>query len=177
MIYSIIKILVMEYTSRLVVDTINKDYEDRITTLIEDISWKDSMLFELNTSYITLTKEYDICMQMLNAAKEEIIRLRTGQRRTEPLTKKRKISEIGNEEFDSDFFDQASDEWNKNKRRDGACYVYKCINPKCDQDGEFDFDMCCFNCFDKVCRNTPCKSVVTNKNKHGYCNDCFKSYY
>lgn len=159
------------------VDSKVKEKEDIITTLKEEITWKNSVLFEQYASYITLTKEYEACSRALNAAQEEIARLRAEKRvrlGAEPLLKKRKLTEIGNEEFDSDFFDQASDAWSANKRRDGASYVYKCINPKCDQDREFDFDMCCFNCFDKVCRNTSCKTPVTSKKKRGYCNDCFK---
>ncbi len=148
----------------------------------EVIAWRDNIVK-------ILMEERKKNMLERKAADDEIVRLRSlleedleeeyEDAPQEPVKKKQKLGLMseptlcGNTEFDAAFFDGAASAWNENKVRKGYGYVYKCINPRCDQEGEFDFDMCCYECYDKVCRNGSCKIRVTSKKKRGFCNECF----
>lgn len=150
-------------------------------TQTEVITWRDNVVK-------IVTEERKKFMLERKAADDEIVRLRSlidkvenfaEEVPEEPPKKKQKISSsveptlCGNTEFDAAFFEDAAAAWNENKIRKGHEYVYKCINPRCDQEGECDFDMCCYECYDKVCRNGSCKIRVTSKKKRGFCNECF----
>jgi hypothetical protein len=150
----------------------------------EVIAWRDNIVK-------IVTEERKRFMLERKAADDEIIRLRSlidevknfAEEVPEgPPKKKQKIRSLledtklcGNTEFDAAFFEEASATWNANKVRKEYGYVYKCINPRCDQEGECDFDMCCYECYDKVCRNGSCKIRVTSKKKRGFCNECFET--
>ncbi len=150
----------------------------------EVIAWRDNIvkiLMEERKKYMLERKAADDEIVRLRSLIEEDLEEEYEDAPQEPVKKKQKISSIieltlcGNTEFDAAFFEGAAAAWNENKVRKGYGFVYKCINPHCDQEGEFDFDMCCYECYDKVCRNGSCKIRVTSKKKRGFCNVCFET--
>lgn len=182
-----------------------------VVALQEEIQKRDleyrRFLEDTNARHMEERKK---CMLQRKAADDEILRLRSKlqavedlvEKSEEPPMKKQKLGLsnaetklCGAEEFDAAFFDEASAAWNANKIRDGLQWKYKCINPRCDQEGEFDFDLCCYECYDparnqrlrartqsqakpgedKVCRNGSYKIRVTSKKKRGFCNECFET--
>ncbi len=148
-------------------------WTDDVARRLEDVHKKHLLMRKAaDDEIVRLRNERDRLVSVINEA-QRLASATIEPIATEPKTKKARLD--GSIEFDSSFFDEASTAWNQNKRRQGAGWVYKCIVPKCEKEGECDFDMCCYECFDKVCRNGSCKIKVTSKKKRGYCNDCYES--